>query len=47
MNRETPAREGGAALAAVTRDIARLHAAHYGKGPTRREATSTATRCPA
>jgi uncharacterized protein YbcI len=31
----TPRAEGGAILAAITREIVRLHAAHYGKGPTR------------
>jgi len=31
----TPRGEGGAILAAITREIVRLHAAHYGKGPTK------------
>ena len=35
MSHETPNRDGGPMLAAITRDIVRLHAAHYGKGPTK------------
>jgi uncharacterized protein YbcI len=32
---QTPRGEGGAMLATVTREIVKLHAAHYGKGPTK------------
>ena len=37
MSSDPPAEplEGGQLLAAVTREIVRLHAAHYGKGPTK------------
>jgi len=38
MSQHAAQREAGPMLAAITREIVKLHAAHYGKGPTKARA---------